>query len=110
MTTEAATDLAALGEGFRARLAELRAGVAAMEAERRAPLAADFADQASDQEGAEALGALEDAALAEVAAIEAALGRIAAGRYGICERCGDTIPVARLRAVPATTHCIGCAT
>jgi DnaK suppressor protein len=38
--------------------------------------------------------------------IDAALGRIEAGRYGICERCGKTIPEERLEALPWATLCI----
>lgn len=37
---------------------------------------------------------------AELAEINAAIGRIESGTYGICEKTGDTIPVARLRAFP----------
>lgn len=37
-----------------------------------------------------------------------ALERIAAGTYGTCERCGRTIPEARLEAIPYTTMCVGC--
>jgi DnaK suppressor protein len=41
--------------------------------------------------------------------IEIALGRLRAGDYGICERCGHDIPMARLNALPWTRVCIGCA-
>jgi RNA polymerase-binding transcription factor DksA len=40
---------------------------------------------------------------------EAAIDRLAAGRYGICERCGQPIAKARLEARPAARACIGCA-
>jgi RNA polymerase-binding transcription factor DksA len=30
------------------------------------------------------------------------------GTYGLCERCGNPIPEARLEALPAATHCIPC--
>ena len=42
--------------------------------------------------------------------IERALDRLDAGAFGICERCGQPISVARLEAMPATTICISCAT
>ena len=32
------------------------------------------------------------------------------GEYGICEDCGDEIPIERLRARPVTSFCIGCKT
>jgi DnaK suppressor protein len=46
--------------------------------------------------------------LAELADVEAALGRIATGAYGECVDCGEPIAAARLRAYPAATRCIGC--
>lgn len=47
----------------------------------------------------------ERAALEEV---RAALGRIDAGTYGVCTRCGAEIPGARLEAMPTATLCITC--
>ena len=46
--------------------------------------------------------------LAELADVEGALGRVAAGSYGECIDCGDAIAAARLNAYPAATRCIGC--
>ena len=40
--------------------------------------------------------------------IDAALGRIDAGTYGICTNCGDEIPQARLEAYPWASLCIDC--
>lgn len=40
--------------------------------------------------------------------IDAARARLAAGTFGACERCGKSIPLARLRAVPAARLCIVC--
>ena len=40
--------------------------------------------------------------------IDEALGRIADGSYGVCEDCGGSIGVERLRARPVTTLCIAC--
>jgi phage/conjugal plasmid C-4 type zinc finger TraR family protein len=40
--------------------------------------------------------------------IETAQGRIAAGSYGRCLDCGDTIPLARLEALPTAHRCITC--
>jgi DnaK suppressor protein len=45
----------------------------------------------------------------QVAALDAALARLAAGRYGVCDRCGQPIGAARLAARPAAVLCIGCA-
>lgn len=41
--------------------------------------------------------------------VEAALGRLADGTYGLCERCGQRISPARLEAMPAARLCIACA-
>jgi len=40
--------------------------------------------------------------------IEEALRRLEDGEYGTCERCGEDISVARLKARPMTTLCIEC--
>ena len=73
-------------------------------------------DDEHDPEGAtlaferQHAAALLDAAREQVAALDAALGRLAAGRYGVCERCGRPIGEGRLKARPAALTCIGCAT
>jgi DnaK suppressor protein len=40
--------------------------------------------------------------------IEAALERLDAGKYGICERCGNPINPRRLEALPYVTLCVDC--
>lgn len=40
--------------------------------------------------------------------IQRALERIEDGSFGICEECGEDIPVKRLKARPVTTLCIVC--
>jgi DnaK suppressor protein len=45
----------------------------------------------------------------ELAALDAAAGRIADGTYGTCQSCGDPIAPERLEILPATTTCIRCA-
>jgi len=49
-------------------------------------------------------------ARAKVAEIEAALERVDAGSYGLCEACGKPIPEARLEVVPEATLCVSCKT
>jgi len=63
------------------------------------------------QEGrlAEVLASLDDRSKAEIATIERALALVDAGDYGVCEDCGEDIPVARLEALPAATRCVTCA-
>ena len=55
------------------------------------------------------VAALRTDAVADIAAIERAQAQLAAGAYGICERCGDAIPFERLLARPGTTRCVACA-
>ncbi len=42
--------------------------------------------------------------------IKEALDRIEDDTYTICEKCGEDISLARLKARPVTTHCIDCKT
>jgi DnaK suppressor protein len=51
---------------------------------------------------------LLEALEAKMAAIEHALKIIAAGQYGICERCGVEIPKERLEVKPEATLCVKC--
>src|SRR5579864_545087 len=53
--------------------------------------------------------ALLEQAREQLAAADAALGRLAAGRYGVCERCGQPIGDDRLAARPAARTCVRCA-
>lgn len=46
-----------------------------------------------------------DSQRAEVGEIDAALARLDAGTYGLCDECGLAIPLARLKALPYTRHC-----
>src|SRR5574344_243675 len=40
--------------------------------------------------------------------IENALDRIQQGKYGLCIKCGNPIPEARLEAIPYASLCIAC--
>ena len=51
---------------------------------------------------------LGDSAEAVLAAIDAALARLAGGTYGICTSCGAPVGDARLEARPHSEHCIDC--
>lgn len=41
--------------------------------------------------------------------VDRALARVAAGTYGVCESCGNAIPVERLDVLPYSTICVECA-
>lgn len=44
----------------------------------------------------------------ELREVDRALEDIDAGRYGICQDCGEPIAEARLRALPFATRCVAC--
>jgi DnaK suppressor protein len=44
----------------------------------------------------------------EIRDIEAALAKIDAGTYGICDECATTIPMPRLEYMPNAQFCISC--
>ena len=73
------------------------------------------ADDEHDPEGATIayeraqVSALVRQVQAHVFEVEAALARLAQGRYGTCERCGTTISSGRLEARPTARTCIACA-
>ena len=52
--------------------------------------------------------ALSAQASAAVDEIDRALAKMDAGTYGVCERCGNPIPKARLKALPYAALCVAC--
>jgi RNA polymerase-binding transcription factor DksA len=67
-----------------------------------------FADAAAvTAERTEVLGVVESLK-AQLANVDQALGKIAAGTYGTCEDCGRPIPAARLEARPESVRCVDC--
>jgi RNA polymerase-binding protein DksA len=100
----------ALAMELAARRADLGREVRAIGATLQAPLAADFAEQATESEESQTLEALEIAHRNEIDAIDTVLARLANGTYGVCSSCGADIAPARLKAQPTATRCINCAT
>lgn len=100
---------------LRARLAEVEARIAAqrrvvdgiVESARDANV-----DDEHDPEGAtlawerQQAAALVAEAEIERAGLLAALERVAAGTYGVCEVCGRPIPAGRLEVRPGATRCV----
>jgi len=115
------TDALAAGAavaGLRARAQELDTMLARLdedEASLRADRADGTADDEHDPEGSTLSGewqrvdALRRAVLAERADVIAALERVETGTYGVCVRCGQPIPPARLEVRPFATMCVSCA-
>jgi len=69
----------------------------------------ELEEHAQEEQSARLLTRLDNRTLVAVREIDAALERILKGAYGTCERCRKAIPVARLRALPATRFCKSCA-
>ena len=73
------------------------------------------ADDEHDPEGATIaferaqLAALRRQAVEHLAEVDAALGRLDDGTYGVCDRCGQPIAPARLEARPTARRCVACA-
>ncbi|WP_345216461.1 TraR/DksA family transcriptional regulator [Georgenia halophila] len=73
------------------------------------------ADDEHDPEGAtiaferSQVGGLVRQARLHLGEIDAAMERLDAGTYGVCESCGGAIGEARLRARPVARTCIECA-
>lgn len=104
---------------LRALRAETEADVRALDARIDAITAARAdanSDDEHDPEGA-TIGferaqddALRSAAHRRIMEIDAALGRVAAGTYGMCAVCGEAIPPSRLEARPSADRCLQHAT
>lgn len=68
----------------------------------------DEGDSAVSDEGLELTAILAELAGSRATAVESALARFREGSYGVCEDCGDDIPVERLQAVPTAVLCVDC--
>lgn len=96
--------LLARREALQERVRDIAAG-----AGRGRALDPDFEEQAIERQNEEVVEALDTVARHELTQIAAALSRLDQGEYGICARCGEDIPVERLRAVPYADCCVSCA-
>ena len=69
----------------------------------------ELEEHAQEEQTARLLTRLDDQTLHAVQEIDAALQKILDGSYGKCEACHKPISLARLRSLPATRFCRGCA-
>jgi DnaK suppressor protein len=53
--------------------------------------------------------AIHDQIIQQLAAVDAALVRVAEGTYGVCGVCGREIALERLEAIPWAATCVTCA-
>lgn len=103
------TDTATAKATLKARRAELTKDLLDIEDALDDPMPKDWEDRSAERQGDEVLEALGTHDLAEIRQIDAALARIDAGTYGTCQRCGNSISIERLTALPATPFCKVCA-
>lgn len=68
----------------------------------------DLADRSEEVEMWLAKESVNQHVSDELKQIDAALNRIAAGVFGVCESCEEQIPLNRLRARPDAIMCLGC--
>ena len=69
----------------------------------------ELEERAQEERFARLAARLDDRGKEELWQIDAALRRLNEGSYGVCARCTNAIPLARLEAAPATLHCMTCA-
>lgn len=103
------TEYAELAGQLRSRLADLVGRAEVIEDDLRHPLDQDWEEQAVDLADDEALIGVDEVLRTEIQQIRLALLRIENGTYGTCAKCGDEIPLARLKARPIATRCMACA-
>lgn len=103
------SDLNQIKAKLEARLVELDVRAHEIDHELSEPGDADWSENAVESEGDEVLESMGNLALDEIRKIRAALSKVDAGTYGICEKCDEKIAAPRLEALPYATTCINCA-
>lgn len=88
---------------------DLQGRKARLEQHGREGLPADFEEQVDARANDEVVDALGEQVAFELAAVGAALQRIAHGTFGTCTRCGGAIARVRLDIIPYTPTCSTCA-
>ncbi len=68
----------------------------------------DIYDQASSERDRELGLLLGDREREKLRNIDEALLKFEEGEYGICEECGDDIPLGRLKVMPFARYCVRC--
>jgi DnaK suppressor protein len=68
----------------------------------------DYVDDAVTSYTREFLLSLSGFERRQLALVEDALARIEDGTYGECQMCGESVPAARLKAIPWARYCVSC--
>ena len=69
----------------------------------------DLEDHPQTAQASEVIAKLDGKDSRELAEIDAAMGRLAEGQYGICTECDEAIPFGRLEVLPEARTCASCA-
>ena len=96
--------LLALQQQIMQRIFDVETSMLAMDADRDI----ERTDRVQEEAAEVALTALDEQGRREMEAIQAALARIDAGTYGLCDTCGETISAARLMVMPMARRCVRC--
>jgi RNA polymerase-binding protein DksA len=102
-------DTEVLAQELEVRLRELESRLHKLKRDAAQEHSSDSAEQAQERENDEVVDAIGLETREAIAAIKAALQRIAEGVYGSCLECGEDIAKERLLARPEASLCINCA-
>jgi DnaK suppressor protein len=109
------SDAAYFEHKIRGRMAQLRREIAEVRARRSAENYTRLAGEAPDKADDSVADLTRDTASAEIGRdndelkeLDEALGRLSAGSYGICLRCGGSIERERLEIYPAAKRHVAC--
>ncbi|GHJ45845.1 hypothetical protein Cs7R123_31870 [Catellatospora sp. TT07R-123] len=114
MTPETdAVDLTDLGRMLRQRHDDTAEQLRGLREQTGSVLAGESGSGDAADVGTLAVESSEQAALAaalaeQLARLRAAVARLDAGTFGVCERCGKQVPPVRLQVMPWVTHCVPC--
>lgn len=108
-------DLHALQGALRGELDSLETELAVLTTVTRDPAATIGFGKRVGEGTSEAIGRIErvgqaEALAAKLSGVRRALEKLDEGTYGVCDRCGISIPDERLEARPSSVRCVRCST
>ncbi len=109
MTSQKTSNLETYRKLLEQRAATLDARMHEIEADLDTPASADWEDRAIEREDDEMLETMGAHDQVERAQVQAALARLDAGTFGVCQMCGEEILEERLKLLPHTPFCKDCA-